>query len=246
MNYFEKLSYKREYTLLKKKEAKYLKYRSRKKDPFINQKLEGKIDPKLEDILNSAFQKAFTLIFEKGTNIIQKTYNGQKITEKHNANTKIQKQKNLSRSSNLKNLMITGISSTALGVLGIGIPDIFLFTALIIKNLQEISLSYGIDFNEDKEKYFMLMIIEGAFSTSSIYEINDRINHFIESQDFFDLNIQTKKTAKALAKELLYLKFIQGIPVIGAVSGYYDSKYMNQVSKYANLKYQLRFLKNKL
>ncbi|WP_430734190.1 EcsC family protein [Faecalitalea cylindroides] len=45
---------------------------------------------------------------------------------------------------------------------------------------------------------------------------------------------------------MLYLKFIQGIPIVGAISGFYDSKYMNQISKYANLKYQLRFLKNKL
>ena len=55
----------------------------------------------------------------------------------------IRKQKNISKSSNIKNLAFTSISSTALGILGIGIPDIFLFTALIIKNLQEISLSYG-------------------------------------------------------------------------------------------------------
>lgn len=237
MKTLEKFTYNREYKTLKKKEQKYLKKQSMSSDHFINRKLKGKVEPKLEQTLNSTFQK---------------TFNADKIKEKHNSidsritRKNIRKQKNVSKSSNIKNLAITSISSTALGILGIGIPDIFLFTALIIKNLQEISLSYGIDFNNDKEKYFMLMIIEGALAHESIYEVNERVDSFIESDYSYDIDFQIKQTSKTLASELLYLKFIQGIPIVGAISGFYDSKYMNQISKYANLKYQLRFLKNKL
>ena len=237
MKTLEKFTYNREYKTLKKKEQKYLKKQSMSSDHFINRKLKGKVEPKLEQTLNSTFQK---------------TFNADKIKEKHNSidsritRKNIRKQKNISKSSNIKNLAFTSISSTALGILGIGIPDIFLFTALIIKNLQEISLSYGIDFNNDKEKYFMLMIIEGALAHESIYEVNERVDSFIESYRSYDIDFQIKQTSKTLASELLYLKFIQGIPIVGAISGFYDSKYMNQISKYANLKYQLRFLKNKL
>lgn len=92
----------------------------------------------------------------------------------------------------------------------------------------------------------MLMIIEGALAHESIYEVNERVDSFIESYRSYDIDFQIKQTSKTLASELLYLKFIQGIPIVGAISGFYDSKYMNQISKYANLKYQLRFLKNKL
>ena len=252
MKALEKFTYNREYKALKKKEQKYLKKQSMSSDHFINRKLTGKVEPKLEQTLNTAFQKAFTLVFDKGVGIIQKTYNANKIKEKHNSidskltRKNIRKQINVSKSSNIKNLAITSISSTTLGILGIGIPDIFLFTALIIKNLQEISLSYGIDFNNEKEKYFMLMIIEGALSHESIYEINEKIDSIIESDYSYDIDFQIKQTSKTLASELLYLKFIQGIPIVGIISGFYDSKYMNQISKYANLKYQLRFLKNKL
>ena len=77
-------------------------------------------------------------------------------------------------------------------------------------------------------------------------EVNERVDSFIESYRSYDIDFQIKQTSKTLASELLYLKFIQGIPIVGAISGFYDSKYMNQISKYANLKYQLRFLKNKL
>lgn len=215
---------------------------------IINKKLNGKINPKLEITLNNTFEKAIILVFKKGAGIIQKTYNPDKIKEKHKSidSKSIRKQRNLSKSYSMKNIAYTAVSSTTLGLLGIGIPDIFLYTALIIKNLQEISLSYGIDFNNDKEKYFMLMIIEGALAHESIYEVNERINSFIESYRSYDIDFQIKQTSKTLASELLYLKFIQGIPIVGAISGFYDSKYMNQISKYANLKYQLRFLKNKL
>ena len=139
MKILEKFTYNREYKTLKKKEQKYLKKQSMSSDHFINRKLKGKVEPKLEQTLNSTFQKAFTLVFDKGVGIIQKTFNADKIKEKHNSidsritRKNIRKQKNISKSSNIKNLAFTSISSTALGILGIGIPDIFLFTALIIK-----------------------------------------------------------------------------------------------------------------
>ena len=40
------------------------------------------------------------------------------------------------------------------------------------------------------------------------------------------------------------MKFLQGIPVVGALGGAYDAVYMRRVSKYAELKYRKRFLKN--
>ena len=50
------------------------------------------------------------------------------------------------------------------------------------------------------------------------------------------------QTAGCLSKELLYMKFLQGIPVVGAVGGAYDVVYLKQITEYANLKYERRFL----
>ena len=71
MKALEKFTYNREYKALKKKEQKYLKKQSMSSDHFINRKLTGKVEPKLEQTLNTAFQKAFTLVFDKGVGIIQ-------------------------------------------------------------------------------------------------------------------------------------------------------------------------------
>ena len=54
-----------------------------------------------------------------------------------------------------------------------------------------------------------------------------------------------RKAAAALSRELLYMKFLQGIPVVGAVGGAYDVIYMKQVNKFGELKYRRRFLEEK-
>ena len=53
---------------------------------------------------------------------------------------------------------------------------------------------------------------------------------------------QIKSTSDALAKELLYLKFVQGIPIVGVIGGLSDMVYQKKISDYAALKYKRRFL----
>ena len=48
-------------------------------------------------------------------------------------------------------------------------------------------------------------------------------------------------TAGCLSKELLYMKFLQGIPVAGAIGGAYDAIYMKLIAEYSELKYRRRF-----
>lgn len=72
MKTLEKFTYKREFKVLKKKEQKYLRKQSISSDHIVNRKLKGKVDPKLEQTLNTAFQKAFTLVFDKGVGLFKK------------------------------------------------------------------------------------------------------------------------------------------------------------------------------
>ena len=53
-----------------------------------------------------------------------------------------------------------------------------------------------------------------------------------------------KKASKTLSSELLYMKFLQGIPIVGAVGGAYDVVYLQRVNEYAKLKYHYRYLFN--
>ena len=49
-------------------------------------------------------------------------------------------------------------------------------------------------------------------------------------------------TASAFALDMLLLKFIQGIPVIGLVGGAANPVYYKKVMQYVQLKYKKRYL----
>ena len=53
-----------------------------------------------------------------------------------------------------------------------------------------------------------------------------------------------EETAGLLSKELLYMKFLQGIPVVGVAGGAFDVKYMKEITAYAELKYRKRYYRS--
>mgnify|MGYP003302454493 FL=1 len=136
-----------------------------------------------------------------------------------------------------------------MGLLGVGIPDIPVFTGMVLKSIYEIALSYGYEYESEGERRFILMLIQGAVSYGQeMLEVNAGIDAYITDPDIpqdYEEKIQIEKTAGELSKELLYMKFLQGIPVVGAVGGIYDAVYMKRITEYANLKYKKRFLMKK-
>lgn len=67
----------KEWEKLEVQEQRFLQKRSEKRENILNQKLEEKIPPKLQETLDTAFAKAFALIFEKGTRVIERRISGQ-------------------------------------------------------------------------------------------------------------------------------------------------------------------------
>ena len=71
---------------MERKEARYLRKRQEEKSSPMQEKISEKIPEKLEQTLNGAFQKAFALVFEKGTSVIEKTYNKEKHRQAYQVN----------------------------------------------------------------------------------------------------------------------------------------------------------------
>lgn len=249
----------KEWAKVEKQEAAYLAKRMEKPDSKLNRFLEEKVPPNLQNTLDGAFFKAFHVVFEKGTGVIEKTYKKEELQKSYQINEYVAQvrgnrkslksfSKKAAGAGNV-NLLISGVSGIGLGVLGIGIPDIVLFTGLMLKSIYEIALNYGFDYQEEKEKRFILLLIQGALSRGADLEtINSEVNYYIESEHYLydkDMDSCIKETAGCLSKELLYMKFLQGIPIVGAAGGAYDAIYMKQVVKYAELKYRRRFYENK-
>ena len=250
----------REWEKLEKQETVFLQKRAEKTDSRLNQLLAKKIPANLQGTLDTAFFKAFTLIFEKGTGIIEKTYKKEDLQKTYRINEYAASvrgnQKALKVFSNRAsgagavNLLISGASGIGLGILGIGLPDIVLFTGLMLKSVYEIALNYGFDYQEENEKRFILLVIQGALSYGmDLDRINTELNHYMKYGSYYENNTLEsciKETAGCLSKELLYMKFLQGIPLVGAAGGAYDAIYMSQVVKFAEMKYRRRFYEGKL
>ena len=248
-----------EWSKLIKKEEKFLTARENQKESILNQKLEEKVPVKLQETLNKAFAKAFQLIFEKGTGIIEKTFRPEEMKKDYKIKeftNEVRKNKKSLKAFGKKaeatgnvNLAVSGLAGIGMGILGVGIPDIPVFTGFIMKSIYEIALSYGFSYDKIEERRFILLLIQGAVSCGEeMVSINRLVDQFIESEqvpDGYSEVSQIEKTAAGLSKELLYMKFLQGIPLVGAVGGIYDAVYLKRITEYANLKYKKRFLLKK-
>lgn len=248
---------------LDKKENKILNNKKglidEKLEPFVD-KVESYVPEGLKNTLDKAFYNSFKIVFEKGTKVIEKSYNKKKIQSNHNLHDfsfrKVKNRRTLSRidkhaqRSKFINTSISTIEGAGLGFLGMGLPDIPLFTAMILKTIYEISLSYGYLYELDDEKIYILNLINAALTideTQKKYNLRvDAISYNIDNNLFmdYDINKEIIRTSKILSDSMLTSKFVQGIPIVGAVGSISNYKIINKISKYSSIKYKKRYLNN--
>ena len=253
--FFGSTPLEREQQRLAIEERRYMEKRRNQKGSRLNALLESKVPDKLQDTLDSAFGAAFSLIFQKGTGVIEKTYNKHQIAEECRDEQRRILHRQDRRSlrdvtekvggNGLKNMVISGVAGIGMGAVGAGLPDIPLFTAMLLKSVYEIALHYGFDYESEEEKYFILLLIQGAVAEwEELQKVEREIDAFIESELlplYYSREGQIRAAAAGLSKEMLYMKFLQGTMVIGVIGGVYDVIYMKKITEYAELKYRRRF-----
>lgn len=279
-----------EWKALEKKEGRFITAARHQKEPLLNRKLERFVPEKLEDTLNLAFYKAFELIFNRGTSIIEKTYRKEDMENTYKVNAYAaglkesrKTMKAFSREAGknkVRNLAAAGAGGIGLGALGIGLPDIPLFTGMVLKSIYETAISYGFSYDTAEEQCYILKLISTALSRGDAAESGNRsldaMGRLIrtgtplsetalsgtplsgtfsgqdglaalpggpESHDTASLCTSLMQQAShALSSELLYMKFLQGIPIAGIIGGMYDAVYLKRIADYADMKYKRRFL----
>lgn len=245
-----------EWEKIEKQEKRFRKERAERKEATWQQMLEEKVPNQLQKTLDFAFCKAFAAVFEKGTGVIERTYKKEETEREYKVRAyslSLKEDKNSLRAfskqakrSGTKNVLLSGVEGVGLGILGIGIPDIPLLTAMMLKSVYQISLYYGIEYDTELERYFIMELIRGSFAYGEEYEeIERNIETFLFHETLPENYIRKEqiiKTSAAVSRELVYMKFLQGIPVIGVVGGVFDAVYVRQLVRYANLKYRKRFL----
>lgn len=235
---------KKELTKARISETDFLIRRKKQKQSYIDSKIEKYVPEGLAGTLGAAFTKAFEIIFRDGTGIIKKTY-GRGSSD----NDDIVMLRNRARAILAKDTVVTAAEGTGLGLAGIGLPDIPVFTAVLLRNIYQLAECYGFDYESKTEQVFILKLIETGLSYGeSAEKLNDELNAFMEQIDNEDytyyglISQQIKAASEAVSKEVLYMKFIQTIPVVGAAGGISNLTCLNKVGRFAELKYRKRFI----
>lgn len=237
-------------------EKRYIASRSRRDESRLNALLRTKIPDGLRETMNEGFANAFEFVLAKGTPVIEKTYNrrdierssavSRRIAEHDATAAALRSVGDAGAASGLKNTAISGVTGIGMGLIGVGIPDIPVFTGMLLKSIYETALSYGYDYDSMAEKYFILLIIGAALCRGSeLAAADERVNYYIENgaePDVETMKTEVRIAAENLSGELLYMKFLQGIPLVGAVGGAYDPVYISRITRYARMKYNRRYL----
>lgn len=225
----------------------------------LSGKIREKIPEKALSTLEKAFEKGFTLILEKGGFLIESTKSlehSRKQFEKYKASLDkmiyLETLKAIDKSAQSRILISKGTTTaegSALGIFGIGLPDIPIFLGMLLKVSYEIAASYGIDYREEEELKYTLSLLKTAFSSGAEKQYFSRecdsIGKSIDDGDFVESNISdedVKKVSEVLATDMLVSKFIQGMTFFGVVGGPLNYRLIHKLSKVAKVKYKKRFL----
>lgn len=137
--------WEREFQEVWRKEQWFLRQYDEKTKTALEQKISQIAPEKLMETLHGAFEKAFALVFEKGGRIIRKMGRQEARREAYQENEAAanvcEDRKNLrafsraARKAGAGNVAVSGVAGVGMGLFGIALPDIPLFTAMLLKSV---------------------------------------------------------------------------------------------------------------
>ncbi len=222
--------------------------------------LERRIPKNVHKSLKAAFATAFGVIFKNGITIIEKTFNKEELMQEYkmnnvsvdisNSREELERLRTEAAKSDAFKSIVTTLEGVGLGVFGIGLPDIVLFIGYILKGIYETALKYGYDYDKPEERYLILKMMSAAIQrrdnwVSADIEVNDMLQGMVIPTEE-DIADQIEQTAEAFAMDMLVMKFIQGLPLVGAVGGLSNPYYFMKIMEYVRLKYHKRYLLEKM
>ena len=255
------ITLERELMLIKRKEKQYLRSLQKKKNVAWKIELEKRIPQKGMDGLKAAFSKGFALVFKQGRAIIERSYDKDTIKDNHaiwdfafqvkGTRNEIREIRKSALRSHAMNMALTTVEGVGLGILGVGLPDIVLFIAMLLRGVYETALHYGFDYESPYEQYLILKMMAASLASwDEIFTRNAELDSLMmqigKEVTEEELAAQMEDTAGVFAMDMLVLKFIQGLPVVGIVGGAANPLYYHKIMNYVQLQYQKRFLEKLL
>lgn len=247
--------WEREFREVWRKEQWFLRRYQERTETALDRKLEEIAPEQLLETLHTAFFKAFEMLFEKGSGLIQRAGRQTARRESYQVNAyavELRENRQHLRAfskaagrAGRGNVALSGAAGVGMGLFGIALPDVVLFTGMLLKNVYETAESYGFPCEGEAERLYALRVIEGALSYGQeLRERSQALDRFAQggAWEETDLTEQIRATARCLSEAVLYGKVLQNIPVVGAAGGLGNAFCMNRVRQYSDIKYHKRFL----
>ncbi len=247
----------REFLLVEKQETRITQAALNAKPAIWKEEVGNRIPAKVYSGLEGAFCKGFALVFNQGKAVIEKGFNKEGVKADHairdyavqvkGGRKELRQIRKSAKQSDLINLAATTVEGIGLGAFGIGMPDIILFLGTLLKGIYETALNYGFDYESKQEQMFILKMMSTALSSGQEWvEKNKEVEEMMQLETVGimdeDLQQQMKETSSVFAMDMLLLKWIQGLPVVGVLGGAANPVYYSKVMKYVQLKYRKRYL----
>mgnify|MGYP001853665241 FL=1 len=243
---------------LEKRERRLERYAEKQEPPEWKKALETKVPEKVRVSLEKAFCKAFSVVFQHGNTLIEKTYDKEELQKDHEIQAyavelkgnrrELRRMRKAAGAADLRNMALTTVEGAGLGLLGIGLPDIVIFIGMLMKGAYEAALHYGFDYDSPQERLFILKMMEASLSRGeerirADREVDAMCAAIPEPEEAKSLlKAQMDRTAEVFAMDMLLLKFIQGLPVVGLLGGAGNPVYYRRIMKYVQIRYHKRYL----
>ena len=237
---------RKELLRIEKEEAKLVQAAQKAKPSGWKQELENRIPEKVYAGLEAAFAKGFSLVFQQGRGIIEKTYSKSDLEADHairdfavqrkGGRKELRRLQSGAQQGSLRNLAVTTVEGIGLGALGIGVPDIVLFLGTLLKGVYDLWIclrhSPGADVDFETAVHFPVIrrfLGRRKRPGGGNAHVGSRVDH-------------PRGSEPADQADCFCFCCGYAVPVVGILGGAANPVYYRKVMKYVQLKYRKRYL----
>ena len=208
-------SWQREWARQLREENRWRRKALHRQPGELQARIAEKVPETVRDTLTAAFGAAFSAALA-GEPLLRRTASPKaearrlaRAEEQLRTPERFSSVRGTGRSAVFSAAAASAVRGSGLGLLGIGLPDIPLFAASLLRSLGQIARGYGYITSTRKERRIMLLVLDAALTGGMEYPaLSDQLDQALSGTELTGLSEQelADRVAGKLAEELLAAK----------------------------------------